>query len=57
METVLRKEQRTQFLKLVHKIKGASLGLRRVAGGSTLVCTVIRLSLKEIAAFIIMLLM
>lgn len=33
METVLRKEQRTQFLKLVHKIKGASLGLRRVTGG------------------------
>ena len=32
METVLRKEQKTQFLKLAHKIKGASRGLRRVSG-------------------------
>lgn len=32
MEIVLREEQKTQFLKLVHKIKWASLGLRRVSG-------------------------
>ena len=32
METVVRKEQKTQFLKLVHKIKGASRGLRRFQG-------------------------
>ena len=35
VQAVLRKEQKAQFLKLVHKINGASLGLRRAPGVST----------------------